>query len=108
MLIVVAGPYSAETEEQRTENLDSMNIAAAEVYRKGHIPVICVNAALFIADKLNDLPRREVINEISFAIVERCDAILMIGESPGANIERDIIMKKGLRVYYSLEEIPGK
>lgn len=106
MLIVVAGPYSADTEEKKAKNLDVMNIAAAEVYRKGHIPVIGVNAALFVADKLNDLPRREVINNISFAIVERCDAILMVGESPGADTERDIIKSKALPVYYSVDEIP--
>jgi hypothetical protein len=106
MLIVVAGPYTADTEEKKATNLDVMNTAAAEVYRKGHIPVIGVNAALFVADKLNDLARREVINNISFAIVERCDAILMVGESPGADAERDIIKSKGLPVYYSVDEIP--
>lgn len=108
MLIAVAGPYSADTEEKKASNLAALNIAAAKVYKKGHIPVIGVNAALFIADKLEDLSKHEVINEISFAIVERCDAILMIGESPGANIERDIIISKGLPVYYSIEDIPPK
>lgn len=106
MLIAVAGPYSAPTEEEKTENLEAMNIAAAEVYRKGHIPVIGVNASLLVADKLPDKQRRDVINSISFAIVERCDAILVTGSSPGADIERDLIMKKGLPVYYSIEEIP--
>lgn len=106
MLIVVAGPYSADTEEKKANNLKAMNIAAAELYRKGHIPVIGVNAALFVADELTDLNRHEVINNISFAIVERCDAILMIGSSAGADVERDIIKSKGLPVYYSLEEIP--
>lgn len=106
MLIVVAGPFTADTKEQMAANLDAMNSAAAKIYRKGHTPVIGVNAALFIAGKLEDLPARDVINNISFAIVERCDAILMVGESPGANIERDIIINKGLPVYYSLDEIP--
>jgi hypothetical protein len=108
MLIVVAGPYSADTEEKKAENLEAMNIAAAEVYRRGHIPIIGVNAALFVADNLPALNRHEVINKISFAVVERCDAILMIGSSPGADAERDIIQAKGLPVYYSLEEIPVK
>ena len=106
MLIAVAGPYTAKTEDERNNNLKALNIAAAGVYRKGHIPVIGVNAALFIADEINDLPRREVINNISFAIVEKCDAILMTGSSPGADAERDIIADKGLPVYYSLDEIP--
>jgi hypothetical protein len=107
MLIAVAGPYSASTEEQRSENLKAMNETAAEVYRRGHIPVIGVNASLFVADELNDLPRNEVINKISFAIVEKCDAILIIGSSPGADVERNIIAGKGLPVYYSIDEIPA-
>lgn len=106
MLIVVAGPYTADNEERMKANLDAMNSAAAEVYRKGHIPVIGVNASIFIADKLIDKNRNEVISNISFAIVERCDAILMIGSSPGANKEREIIASKGLPVYNSIEEIP--
>lgn len=107
MLIAVAGPYSAGTEEQKKRNLDAMNIAASEVYKKGHIPVIGVNAALFIAEKLPELPETNVINEISFAIVDRCDAILMIGSSKGADTERDIIASKGLPVYYSIDDIPN-
>lgn len=106
MLIVVAGPYSADTEEKKAANLEAMNIAAAEVYRKGHIPVIGINAALNVADKLSDIERREVINNISFAIVERCDAILMVGRSKGADTERDIIKRKNLPVYNSVNEIP--
>ena len=106
MLIVVAGPYSADTKEKMAENLKAMNIAAAEVYRKGHIPVIGVNASLYVADELPELDRKQVISDISFAVVERCDAILIIGTSPGADHERMIMEKKGLPVYYSADEIP--
>ncbi len=106
MLIAVAGPYSAETEEQKAANLKAMNIAAAEVYKKGHIPVIGVNASLNVANELADLSRAQVISDISFAIAERCDAILMIGSSPGADIERSLISAKGLPVYNSIDEIP--
>lgn len=106
MLIAVAGPYSAPTEEQMKANLKAMNIAAAEVYRKGHIPVIGVNASLYVADELPGIERKKVISDISFAIVERCDAILIIGSSPGADIERDLIKDQGLPVYYSVDEIP--
>lgn len=106
MLIAVAGPYSAESEQQKAANLKAMNAAAAEVYRKGHIPVIGVNASLNVADELPDLNRKKVISDISFAVVERCDAILMTGSSPGADIERKLIEEKGLPVYYSIDDIP--
>ncbi len=46
MYIMVAGPYSAPTEKERRENLERINRAAAEVAKKGHIPVVGVNAAL--------------------------------------------------------------
>src|SRR4030095_2584127 len=106
MLIAVAGPYTADTEEKRAANLDAINEAAAKVYMKGHIPFIGVNASLAIAKKLNNPPLREVINEISFSIVEKCDAILIIGSSAGVDEERKIIENKGLPVYNSIDEIP--
>lgn len=107
MLIAVAGPYNADTEEQKAANLKEMNIAAAAVYRKGHIPVIGVNDSLYVADELPDVSRAKVISDISFAIIEKCDAILIIGSSPGADIERELISAKGLPVYNSIDEIPG-
>lgn len=105
MLIAVAGPYSADTEEQRQRNLDAMNRVAAEVMRLGHVPVIGVNAALPVVEMLEPDDRYWAIMKISLAVVDRCDAILMIGESSGANRERDLIAGKGLPVYWSLEEI---
>lgn len=108
MLIAVAGPYSAETAEQRQRNLDAMNEAAAEVMRRGHIPVIGVNAALPVVARLGEEQNGyEAIMTISLALVDKCDAILMIGESPGANRERDLVRLKGLPVYESVAEIPA-
>ncbi len=106
MLIAVAGPYSAETEEQQALNLKAMNAAAAEVYKKGHIPVIGVNASLYVADELPGKDRKKVISDISYAVVNRCDAILVIGSSPGADHEKKLLEEKGLPVYYSIDEIP--
>lgn len=106
MLIAVAGPYNADTEEKKAQNLKAMNIAAAAVYKKGHIPVIGINASLFVADELPAAERRKVISDISFAVVERCDAILIIGSSPGADHERMLLEQKGLPVYFSMDEIP--
>lgn len=108
MLIAVAGPYSAETAEERQRNLEAMNEAAAEVLRRGHIPVIGVNAALPVVASLGEESNRyEAIMAISLALVDKCDAILMIGESPGANRERDLVRSKGLPVYDSVAKIPA-
>lgn len=106
MLIAVAGPYTADTEIQKKKNLDAMNEAAARVYEKGHIPLIGVNAALYVIEKLEGESEKNAMMDISLALVERCDALLLIGESPGANRERDLILSKGKIVYNSIYEIP--
>ncbi|MBN8571408.1 MAG: DUF4406 domain-containing protein [Ignavibacteria bacterium] len=105
MIIGVAGPYSAPTEEQRQKNLDAMNEAAAIVLEKGHIPIIGMNAALPIVTIANIEDEYKATMDISLAVINACDAILVIGESPGANKERDLVMAKGLPVYYSLDDI---
>lgn len=110
MLIGVAGPYSADTEEQRQKNLDAMNIAATKLLEKGHTPLIGVNAALPVIQQLSDkseIDKYEAIMKISLAVIDKCEALLLIGESPGANRERDLILAKGLKVYYSIDEVPS-
>lgn len=105
-MIMVAGPYSAGTAEQRQSNLDAMNCAAAQVFARGHIPVVGVNAALPVALQPGVADFRKAIMDISLALAERCDAVLLLGESPGANMERDIIREKGGAVYLHVEDIP--
>lgn len=106
MIIGVAGPYSADTEEQRQANLDNMNKAAARLLEMGHTPLIGVNAALPVVQQANLDNPYEAIMAISMAVIDKCDALLLIAESPGANRERDQILAKGLPVYYNLGEIP--
>ncbi|HRI85981.1 MAG TPA: DUF4406 domain-containing protein [Ignavibacteria bacterium] len=106
MIIGVAGPYSAETNEERKKNLNAMNDAAAEVLALGHIPLIGVNAALPVVERSDAADKYKAIMDISMAVIDKCDAILIIGESPGADRERDHVRSKGLPVYYSVSEIP--
>jgi hypothetical protein len=106
MIIGVAGPYSASTEEQKQINLDAMNTAAARLLELGHIPLIGVNAALPVIQKANVSDRYQGIMDISMAVMGACDAILMLAESPGANKERDLALSKGLPVYYTINDIP--
>lgn len=106
MIIGVAGPYSAPTEEQRQKNLDAMNEAAARLLEMGHTPLIGVNAALPVVEKSNVSDRYKAIMDISMAVIDKCEAILIIGESPGAMREKEHVAAKGLPVYYSTDEVP--
>jgi hypothetical protein len=105
MKIGIAGPYSAPTAEQRQKNLYAINKAAAAILAKGHTPLIGVNAALPVVPFLPYEERYEAIMKISLAIIDTCDALLLIAESPGANRERELIQSKGLPVYRELSEI---
>lgn len=105
MIIGIAGPYSAPTPDERQRNLDALNEAAARLLEKGHIPLIGINAALPVIEKSNVEDKYKAIIDISMAIIDSCKALLLLSESPGANRERDLIISKGLKVYYSIDEI---
>ncbi len=106
MIIGVAGPYSADTEEQRQLNLDRLNHAAARLLEKGHIPLIGVHTALPVVKAANITDQYKAIMDISMAVIDKCEALLLIAESRGANMERDHVLSKGLRVYYNIDEVP--
>ncbi len=107
MIIGVAGPYSAPTEERQQQNLDRMNEAAALLLAKGHIPLIGMNAALPVVDKAkHEHDRYQAIMAISLAVIDQCEALLLLAESPGANKERDLVLAKGLPVFTSIDDIP--
>ena len=107
MIIGVAGPYSAHTQEQRDKNLEAMNIAAARLLEMGHIPIIGVNAALPVVAQANVPDTYKAIMDISLAVIDKCEAILVIGESAGVQKEKELVSAKGLPVYYAIDEIPA-
>lgn len=106
MIIGIAGPYSAPTAEQRQANLDAMNAAAARLLEMGHVPVIGMNAAIPVLVQANVTDRYKAVMDISLAVISACDALLLIGESPGANKERDLILAQGKPVYLTIADVP--
>jgi len=45
MLVMVSGPVSAESDKMRMDNTARLNKVAAEVLKRGHIPLVGVNEA---------------------------------------------------------------
>lgn len=105
MIIGVAGPYSADTAEQRQINLDNMNKAAAKLLEHGHVPIIGMNAAIPVLEQANVPDKYKCTMDISLAVIGACDALLLLAESPGANKERDLILSKGRPIFRSIDEI---
>ena len=106
MIIGVAGPYTADTELKKKANLDAMNTAAARLLEIGHIPIIGMNAALPVIEKADIEDKYKAVMEISLAVIDSCEAILILGDSPGVSKELELIKSKGLPVYYNIEDIP--
>lgn len=107
--IMIAGPYRGNASDRAVwaKNHQLMNQYALEVFGKGHIPVIGVNAALPIIEVAGMEHFDSIMMPVSLAIAERCDAVLRIGgPSAGADQEVAVFKGKGLPVFYSLEEIP--
>ena len=83
-----------------------MNRAAAEVARRGHIPVIGVNATLPVLDAAG-LPYSDpLMMTISLALAARCDGCLHIARSPGADREAETLRALGRPVWTALDQIP--
>jgi hypothetical protein len=109
MWIMISGPYSSGAADSagRAANLRALNLAALDVFRKGHIPVIGVNLALPVIDAAGADAYHEIMMPLSLAMAERCDACLRVGgPSKGADEEVDRFRSAGRLVYQSLDEVP--
>lgn len=110
MWIMIAGPYStgAQTCADREANLLSLNQAAYQVFRRGHVPIIGVNLALPVIQAAGSQMYEAIMMPLSLALADRCDAILRIeGLSRGADDEVERVQARGGHVYRSVEEIPN-
>ncbi len=116
MLILIAGPYRSGTGDDPAKmaaNVRAMEAYALPLYRAGHLPVLGEWFALPLVElagskRVGDAPFNEIFHPISERLLEKCDAVLRVGgASQGADLMVEIARKRDLRVFHSLEEIPG-
>lgn len=115
MLILIAGPYRSGTNDEPTlmqQNLDRLQSVALPLFRKGHVPMIGEWVALPLirlagSTKPGDEAWEEIQYPVAHRLLEKCDAILRLpGASKGADEDVRVAKERGLKVYYSLEEVP--
>jgi hypothetical protein len=115
-LILIAGPYRSGTgddPELMAQNLARLEEAAWPIFRAGHIPMIGEWVALPVlrgagATDLADPLVEQVMYPTAQRLLEHCDAVLRLpGESTGADQDVAIATRRGLPVYYDIEEIPS-
>lgn len=108
LLIYVSGPYTADTEHEKQANVNRALDAGIEVHRRGHIPLVPHLTHYFDArtKALGENITWEQYMIWDLAILERCDAILYLDSSPGADIELRFAENNGIIVYRSIHDIP--
>jgi hypothetical protein len=115
MFILIAGPYRSGTNddpEKIEANVYAMESYALPIFRKGHIPVLGEWFALPLvrlagSKKIGDEPFNEIFHPIAERLLEKCDAVLRVGgASQGADLMVEVARKRGLHIYFALDEIP--
>ena len=115
--ILIAGPYRSGTNgdpDAIARNLARLEEAAWPIFERGHVPMIGEWVALPVlrgvaagggADGETGDP--DVMYETAARLLEHCDAVLRLpGESSGADTDVAIARRRGIPVYFDVEEIP--
>lgn len=117
MLILIAGPYRSGTNDdpqKMKENLQRLESVALPLFRKGHIPMIGEWVALPLLKlagsiQPGDAAYEEILYPVAHRMLKKCDAVLrMPGASKGADEDVRIAKERGLKVYFSLDEVPAE
>jgi hypothetical protein len=116
MLILIAGPYRSGTNDDAAlmqQNLKYLESVALPLFRKGHIPMIGEWVALPLIElagstKPGDEAWEEIQYPVAHRLLEKCDAVLRLeGASKGADEDVIEATKRGLKIYYRLEDVPN-
>jgi hypothetical protein len=109
MVIYVAGPYSGRTTAEINEHIRDAIRAGDNIRRKGHAPLIPHLNKLYgdwhIAQWGHDLTQEEYL-KWDFQLLRKCDGMLFLAPSPGANRELAFANLHGIPVYDSVDRLP--
>ena len=114
MMILIAGPYRSGTGDdplKMAANVHHMESYALPIFRLGHIPALGEWFALPLLElagsmQIGDEPFNEIFHPIAERLLNKCDAVLRVGgATQGADLMVKTAKEKGLKIYYSLEEI---
>jgi hypothetical protein len=116
LMILIAGPYRSGTNDDPElirKNVELMESYALPIFRAGHIPMLGEWLALPLvalagSRKIGDQAFNEVFHPIAVRLQEKCDAVLRVGgTSAGADEMVRVGERLGLKIYRSLEQVPG-
>lgn len=92
--------------------MDRLVSVALPLFRMGHTPMIGEWVALPLlklagSKEPGDAPYKEIQYPVAHRLLMKCDAVLRLdGESKGADKDVRIAKERGLKILYSLDDIP--
>ena len=116
LMVLIAGPYRSGTGDDPVlmeKNLRTLESVALPLYRAGHIPLIGEWLALPLlreagSKRPGDAIYDEILYPIANRLLSRCDGVLRLpGASKGADEDVRLAHERGLRVWYSINDVPG-
>lgn len=106
--IYVAGPYSSISEASKESNVRRAIDAGLALFKKGHYPYIP-----HLTHYVDGVARMSGIDmgyedymAWDFAFLDRCDALLFLEHSPGANRELRHAIRHEMEVYLTVDDVP--
>ncbi len=109
LVIFIAGPYSAPTLEEREANTRKAMDMFLAILAKGHYP-ICPHLSHYPHEYNKEQTRTEIPYQVWIELdkqyLARCDAILYMAPSPGADLELRVAKECGKVVFRTVDEIP--
>lgn len=114
-MVLIAGPYRSGTggdPEKMATNLETLGMAALQVWNRGHLPVIGEWIALPLSRAAGSREVGDAVWDVigypaADRLIDRCDAILRLpGASKGADGDVERAVALGLPVVASVEDLP--
>ena len=114
LVIYVAGAYTPKTDDIHdasriaNQNIEKAIRAGIEIMKKGHIPYI-PHLTHFIHIQMRDdeaIPK-ELWYKFDNNWLSKCNALLYLSSSTGADAELAYAKEHGFKIFYKLEDIPN-
>ena len=104
MRIYIAGPLNGKHCTNYLANVHRFMVADVVLRSAGHAPF---NPALDLLVGIMDggMEYKDYFT-VNLSWLEVSDALLYLAPSPGADVELKLAQELGLKIYYSLEEVP--
>ena len=107
-LVFVSGPYSASSVDEVERNIQNAIDVGRVLFEKGYHPIIphLLVREYYTPEDRNGLFGYESLMAYTLSIVERCDILLSIGRSPGADREMLFAERLGIPIYVGSNHLP--